>query len=141
MKRYALFILLLSVIFANARPPVIDYKSIHEWCTTYLPTDDTELNPLKEYLELGKEWAHNCANDPHFSDSAQGKKLLEAMQKNIEQCLHHDASKIAYEKLVLLIKYELSLNIDCRQKRMYKVLTMVYEGCLHCVLAKVPNER
>ena len=137
MKRCVFFLLVFCFTFACARSPIIDYKSIAEWCTTYLPSDDNELKPLKEYLELGKEWAHNCVNDPNFNSSPESKKLLEAMQTTIEQCLHNDVSKLCYEKLVLLIKHELAINTNntnCGKKRMYKVLAMVYEGCLHCVL-------
>lgn len=140
MKHYSFFFLLSCVMFVNARPPIIDYKSITEWCTTYLPSDDNEIKPLREYIKLGKEWAQNCVQDINFKNSAEGKKILDAMQKNIEECLRYGASKLAYEKLVFLIKYELSLNKNCRTKRGYKVLAMVYEGCLHCFLATIEGE-
>jgi hypothetical protein len=136
VKRY-FFLLLFYSVFIYARPPIIDYKLITEWCTAHLPSDHDELHLITNYLAIGKQWAHLCSNDLSFGNSPQGKELLEAMQRSIAECLESEGSKSSYENLAQLIKKELALNTNhCGQKRTYKVLAIVYEGCLRCALAK-----
>ena len=128
--------LLLCTFQTYAHAPVVNYEKIDAWCQG-INLANAELQPLQEYLMNGKTLMQACSQDPDFINSDQGKKLLAIMDDCIQAFMKNDALKNAFQYFVILTKEELAENPSNSVKKGYRLLTMIYEGCLHCVNDKI----
>ena len=142
MKRFLLSFLLLLLFSTQtyAHAPIVDYEKINGWCN-FIKLSKTELTLFQSYLQDGKELAEQCSKDPHFVDSPQGKELQNHMDTSVQEFMHDNALKEAFQYFVILVREELAQNIHEQNrnkvKRNYRLLAMIFSGCLQCVQEKL----
>lgn len=129
----------VSFLFCSAHAPILNYEKINVWCAQ-VNLSKSELQSFANYLEVGKELSQACAKDPHFINSEQGKELQQQMDAMVEEFMKDTALKDVFQRFIVLVKEELEENVHEHKntvKRNYRLMVMIYEGCLRCVQQKL----